>query len=114
MLSLESSEVSARFGRGRIDCLRKTLGGPAKIHPSGALPHVGTFGPPRVLNDPNDPGLAVGSNMDKVAAYAISAFIIGFGLWIIVAGLSSNAPVFWFCVAFIPMVVGIWSAVGPT
>ena len=52
--------------------------------------------------------------MDKVAAYAISAFIIGFGPWIIVAGLSSDAPVFWFCVALVPMAVGLWSAVGPS
>ena len=52
--------------------------------------------------------------MDKVAAYAISAFIIGFGPWIIVAGLSSNAPIFWCCVASIPIAVGLWSAFGPT
>ena len=29
--------------------------------------------------------------MEKLAAYAISAFIIGFGLWILVAGLSSTS-----------------------
>jgi hypothetical protein len=30
--------------------------------------------------------------MEKAAAYAISAFLVGFGLWILIAGLSSNAP----------------------
>jgi hypothetical protein len=48
--------------------------------------------------------------MDKAAAYAISALIAGFGVWILIAGLSSNAPAFWICVALIPMVIGLWSA----
>ena len=51
-----------------------------------------------------------GSNMDKAAAYAISALIVGFGVWILIAGLSSSAPAFWICVAFIPIVIGLWSA----
>jgi hypothetical protein len=38
-----------------------------------------------------------GSNMEKAAAYAISAIIVGFGLWILVAGLSSSAPALWIC-----------------
>jgi hypothetical protein len=29
--------------------------------------------------------------MEKAVVYAISAFIVGFGLWILVAGLSSGA-----------------------
>jgi len=28
--------------------------------------------------------------MEKAAAYAISAFIVGFGLWILIAGLTST------------------------
>jgi hypothetical protein len=51
-----------------------------------------------------------GPNMDKAAAYAISALIVGFGAWILVAGLSSNAPAFWACVALIPISIGVWSA----
>jgi hypothetical protein len=63
--------------------------------------------------DLNDPGFAVGSNMDKVAAHAISAFIVGFGLWILVAGLSSSSALL-ICAALIPIAVGLVSAVGPT
>jgi hypothetical protein len=48
--------------------------------------------------------------MDKAAAYAISALIVGFGVWTLVAGLSSSAPVLWISVALIPLVVGLWSA----
>lgn len=35
--------------------------------------------------------------MEKAAAYAISAFIVGFGLWILIAGLSSSVPALWIC-----------------
>jgi len=37
--------------------------------------------------------------MDKAAAYAISALIVGFGVWILIAGLSYSAPALWICVA---------------
>jgi hypothetical protein len=32
--------------------------------------------------------------MEKAAAYAVSALIVGFGVWILVTGLSSSAPRF--------------------
>jgi hypothetical protein len=59
-----------------------------------------------------DPGFAFGSSMDKAAAYAISALIIGFGVWILIAGLSSSAPALWICVALIPIAIRILSAFG--
>jgi hypothetical protein len=52
--------------------------------------------------------------MDKALAYTISAFIVGFGLWILIAGLSSTAPVLWAFVALIPIVIGLLSAFGPS
>ena len=52
--------------------------------------------------------------MEKVAAYAISALIVGFGLWILIAGLSSSTPALWICAALIPIAVGLISAFGPT
>jgi hypothetical protein len=52
--------------------------------------------------------------MDQAAAYAISAFIVGFGLWILVLGLSSSAPALWACVALIPVAIGLLSAFGST
>ena len=51
--------------------------------------------------------------MDTVAAYAIAAFIIGFGIGIFIAGLNSDAPALWACVALIPVVIGLLSAFGP-
>ena len=50
--------------------------------------------------------------MEKAAAYAISAFIVGFGLWIVIAGLSSSAPALWICAALIPITIGLLSAFG--
>jgi hypothetical protein len=50
--------------------------------------------------------------MDRAVAYAVSAFIVGFGLWILVLGLTSSAPAFWACVAFIPIAIGLLSAFG--
>ena len=52
--------------------------------------------------------------MEKAAAYAISAFIVGFGLCILVAGLSSDTPALWICAAVIPIAVGLISAFGFT
>ncbi|MGY0571492.1 hypothetical protein ACTGJ9_010880 [Bradyrhizobium sp. RDM12] len=51
--------------------------------------------------------------MDKVLAYAISAFIVGFGLWILIVGLHSSTPAFLACIALIPIAIGLASAVGP-
>jgi hypothetical protein len=48
--------------------------------------------------------------MDKAAAYSISALIAGFGFWILIAGLSSSAPILWISVALIPIAIGLWSA----
>lgn len=51
--------------------------------------------------------------MNAAVAYAISVFIVLFGVGILVAGLSSSAPAFWACVALIPIVIGLASAFGP-
>jgi hypothetical protein len=51
--------------------------------------------------------------MDKALAYGISFLIVGFGLWILIAGLSSTAPAFCAFVALIPIVIGLLSAFGP-
>jgi hypothetical protein len=50
--------------------------------------------------------------MERALAYVISAGIIGFGIWILVAGLSSGAPILWACVALPPISVGLLSAFG--
>jgi len=52
--------------------------------------------------------------MEKAAAYAISAFIVGFGLWILIVGLSSSVPALWICAGLIPIAVGLLSAFGHT
>jgi hypothetical protein len=52
--------------------------------------------------------------MEKAVAYVISAFIVGFGLWIFIAGLSSSAPALWICAALIPIAIGLLSAFGHT
>jgi hypothetical protein len=52
--------------------------------------------------------------MDKAFAYAISALIIGFGVWIFVAGLSSSSPTWWMVVALVPITIGFVSAFGPS
>ena len=51
--------------------------------------------------------------MEKAAAYAISAFLVGFGLWILIADLSSSAPALWICAALIPIAIGLISACRP-
>jgi hypothetical protein len=51
--------------------------------------------------------------MDKALAYAISALIVGFGLLVLFAGLSSTAPALWAFAALIPIVIGLLSAFGP-
>jgi hypothetical protein len=50
--------------------------------------------------------------MEKTLAYLISAGIIGFGIWIFIAGLHSGAPALWTCVALIPAAIGLLSALG--
>jgi hypothetical protein len=71
------------------------------------------FSPWRVL-EAIDPGFAVGSNMEKAAVYTISAFIVCFGVWILIAGLSSSAPALWICAALIPIAIGLLSVFGHT
>jgi len=51
--------------------------------------------------------------MDTVVAYAISTFIVGFGVGIFIAGLNSGAPAWWAWVALIPVAIGLLSAFGP-
>jgi hypothetical protein len=51
--------------------------------------------------------------MQKAAAYAISVGLVGFGVWILIAGLSSSVPALWICLALIPITVGLLSAFGP-
>jgi hypothetical protein len=51
--------------------------------------------------------------MEKAVAYAISAFIVGFGLWILAAGLTSSTPAL-VGAAVIPIAVGLISAFGFT
>jgi hypothetical protein len=50
--------------------------------------------------------------MEKAVAYAVSAFIVGFGVWILIAGLSSSAPALWICLALITIAIGLMSAYG--
>jgi hypothetical protein len=71
-------------------------------------------GPTLVVTVVIDPSFAFGSIMDKAAAYAISALIAGFGVWVLIAGLNSSAPALWICVALIPIAIGVWSAFGDT
>ena len=52
--------------------------------------------------------------MNKALAYAISAFIVGFGVWIFAVGLSSSTPTFLAFVALVPIAVGLVSAFGPS
>jgi hypothetical protein len=51
--------------------------------------------------------------MEKALAYAISAALVGFGLLIFFAGLSSSSPALWTIVALVPIAIGIVSAFGP-
>jgi hypothetical protein len=51
--------------------------------------------------------------MERALAYVISIGIAGFGVWILIAGLSSSAPALWTCLALIPIAIGLLSAFGP-
>jgi hypothetical protein len=57
---------------------------------------------------------AVGSKMETMAAYAVSIFIAGFGISILIAALGSGAPIFWACAGMVPLAAGLLSAFGPT
>lgn len=50
--------------------------------------------------------------MEKALAYAISALIVGFGVWIFVAGLGSSSPALWTVVGLVPIAIGLISAFG--
>ena len=50
--------------------------------------------------------------MEKATAYAISAFIVGFGLWVLIPGLNSGAPALWICAALIPIAIGLLGLFG--
>ena len=50
--------------------------------------------------------------MERALAYVISAGIVGFGVWILIAGLSTIAPALWACAALIPIAIGLLSAFG--
>jgi hypothetical protein len=50
--------------------------------------------------------------MEKALAYVISAGIVGFGAWILIAGLNSSAPTLWGCLALVPIAIGLLSAFG--
>ena len=51
--------------------------------------------------------------MDKALAYAISALIVGFGVWIFIVDLSSAASTLCAVTALIPIMIGLLSAFGP-
>ena len=53
-------------------------------------------------------------SVDKAIAYAISAFIVGFGLWILVGGLNLSTPGLWSGAALVPIAIGLASAFGPS
>ncbi len=50
--------------------------------------------------------------MDRALAFVISAGIVGFGVWIFVACLSSSAPALLTYAALFPIVIGLVSAFG--
>ena len=51
--------------------------------------------------------------MERALAYVISAGIVGFGVWILIVGLSTIAPALWACAALIPIAIGLLSAFDP-
>jgi hypothetical protein len=53
-----------------------------------------------------------GRRMERALAYAISAGIVGFGIWLLVSGLSSGAPILWACASLPPIAIGLLSAFG--
>jgi hypothetical protein len=51
--------------------------------------------------------------MQRALAYMISAGIVAFGAWILIAGLSSGAAALWTCLALFPIAIGLLSAFAP-
>jgi hypothetical protein len=47
--------------------------------------------------------------MERAFAYVISAGIVGFGVWILMVGLSTIAPALWARAALIPIAIGLRS-----
>jgi hypothetical protein len=52
------------------------------------------------------------SPMDETLAYAISAGLVGFGIWVFVVGLSSSSPILLACAALVLVATGLMSAFG--
>jgi len=52
--------------------------------------------------------------MDKTLAYAISAIIVSFGVWILIAGVGSSSPALWTVVGLVAITIGLISALGPS
>ena len=78
-----------------------------------ATSRVGTSWPRASPRGDIDPVLPMGRAMDKALAYAISALIVGFGVWIFIVDLSSAAPTLCAVTALIPIMIGLLSAFGP-
>jgi hypothetical protein len=51
--------------------------------------------------------------MDQAFAYAISALVVGVGVGIFVAGLSSSSPALWTVVALDHILIGFVCAFAP-
>jgi len=71
----------------------------------GDASRAGTFWP--CPSGDVDPVLPVGRPMDEALANAISALIVGFGVWILIAGQSSSASALCAVTALIPIVIGL-------
>ena len=78
-----------------------------------ATSRVGTSWPRASPRGDIDPVLPMGRAMDKALAYAISALIVGFGVWIFIVDLSSAASTLCAVTALIPIMIGLLSAFGP-
>jgi hypothetical protein len=50
--------------------------------------------------------------MEKAIAFAISAGIVCFGIWILVAAVYSSTPIVWVCFALLPVGIGLMSTFG--
>jgi hypothetical protein len=50
--------------------------------------------------------------MEKAVAYAVSAFIVVFGVVILLIGIQSSSPAIWTCVAVVLIAIGLVSAFG--
>ena len=77
------------------------------------LRHVGTFWPAASPTGAIDPVLLLDRPMDQAFAYAISALVVGVGVGIFVAGLSSSSPALWTVVALDHILIGFVCAFAP-